>query len=72
MPEGKQAGVRCVQLSHDNRCLIFGQPVRPPVCVSLRPAADMCGSSNEEAYALLERLERETCAGQPDVPCGEA
>ena len=26
MPNGKPAGVRCVQLTPDNRCLLFGQP----------------------------------------------
>lgn len=72
MPNGKAAGERCVQLSDDNRCLIFGTSVRPNVCASLRPAADMCGSCHEEAIALLTRLELETCAEQPDVSSGEA
>ena len=31
MPQGKPAGVRCVQLTDDNRCAIFGQPERPKV-----------------------------------------
>ncbi|HEX2642113.1 MAG TPA: YkgJ family cysteine cluster protein, partial [Thermoanaerobaculia bacterium] len=29
MPDGKPAGVRCVQLTADNLCLIFGLPERP-------------------------------------------
>ncbi len=60
MPEGKLAGVRCVQLTEDNRCLLFGLPERPAVCRSLRPSEEMCGATAEEAYAHLVRLERET------------
>jgi Fe-S-cluster containining protein len=60
MPRGKPAGVRCVQLTADNRCLLFGRPERPAVCQSLRPSEEMCGATAEEAYANLVRLERET------------
>jgi hypothetical protein len=59
MPEGKPAGVRCVQLTPDNRCALHGRPERPAVCTRLRPMEEMCGSSAEEALerlALLERL----------------
>jgi len=34
MPDGKPAGVRCVQLADDNRCKIFGQPERPAFAVA--------------------------------------
>lgn len=57
MPEGKPAGVRCVQLTDDNRCKIFGQPERPGVCNRLRPSAEMCGESMEEALIYLNELE---------------
>lgn len=57
MPNGKAAGVRCVQLSADNRCLIFGKPERPTVCSSLRPMAEMCGNSAQEAMIYLTELE---------------
>ncbi|WP_248924645.1 YkgJ family cysteine cluster protein [Paenibacillus hamazuiensis] len=60
MPEGKPAGVRCVQLTEDNRCRLFGSPERPAVCGSLRASVDMCGRSNEEAYAILAELEKAT------------
>ncbi|GIQ62194.1 YkgJ family cysteine cluster protein [Paenibacillus cisolokensis] len=60
MPEGKPAGVRCAQLTADNRCRLFGKPERPSVCTSLRPSPEMCGQSDEEAYLNLERLERLT------------
>jgi hypothetical protein len=60
MPDGKPAGVRCVQLTADNRCKIFGQPERPEVCNRLRPNEEMCGNSAEEALAYLFELERLT------------
>jgi uncharacterized protein len=41
MPNGKPAGVRCVQLADDNRCLIFGKPERPGFCGGLQPSPDM-------------------------------
>ncbi|WP_142793362.1 YkgJ family cysteine cluster protein, partial [Klebsiella pneumoniae] len=31
MPDGKPANTRCVQLSEQNLCLIFGSPLRPAV-----------------------------------------
>ncbi len=60
MPGGKPAGVRCVQLAEDQRCLIFGQPQRPAFCGGLQPSADMCGSSREYAMLWLDQLERAT------------
>lgn len=60
MPSGKPAGVRCVQLSDDGRCQIFGKPERPAVCAALRPSEEMCRSSAAEALAYLTWLETET------------
>ena len=60
MPEGKPAGVRCIQLSDDNNCLIFGQPERPKFCVSLQASEEMCGSNREQAIAWLNELENAT------------
>ncbi len=57
MPYGKPAGVRCVQLTFDDRCAIFGMPERPAVCARLRPLPDMCGESAGEALANLAELE---------------
>jgi uncharacterized protein len=68
MLHGKPSGVRCVQLTGDNRCRLYGHPDRPAVCVRLRPSPDMCGESTEEAYALLLELERATAPD--DCPCG--
>lgn len=63
MPNGKPAGVRCIQLTEDNRCKIFGKEDRPKVCSSLRPSLEMCGRTSEEAMRYLQRLERETTTG---------
>ncbi|MGJ7491805.1 YkgJ family cysteine cluster protein [Variovorax sp. ZT4R33] len=60
MPDGKPAGVRCVQLMADQRCAIFGRPERPACCGGLRPSAEMCGSSGPEAMRWLARLEAAT------------
>ena len=60
MPLGKPAGVRCIQLGDDARCLIFGQPERPSVCGGLMPSLEMCGASHEQAWTYLTELERAT------------
>ncbi len=60
MPEGKPAGVRCVQLTADNRCRLYGKPERPIVCVRLRAEPNMCGITAQEALANLAKLERIT------------
>ena len=56
-PNGKAAGVRCIQLDDTNRCKLFGKPERPGVCSRLRPNLAMCGTSNAEALAILANLE---------------
>jgi hypothetical protein len=60
MPDGKPAGVRCVQLSDDNLCLLFGKPDRPAVCTRLRPMPEMCGDSVQAALIYLTELEAAT------------
>ena len=62
MPNGKPAGIRCIQLTADNRCAIFGRPERPKVCGGLRPEQEMCGTDNTHAMAWLTQLERMTAA----------
>jgi uncharacterized protein len=62
MPEGKPAGMRCVQLTEDNRCRLFGHPDRPAVCVRLFPDPEMCGEGFEAAMTFLEALEAATSA----------
>jgi uncharacterized protein len=60
MPDGKPAGVRCVQLGDDKLCKIFGKPERPAFCGGLQPSAEMCGDTREQAMLWLATLERAT------------
>lgn len=57
MPQGKPAGVRCVQLTEAALCRLYGRPERPAFCLGLKPSAEMCGSSRGEAFAWLTALE---------------
>ena len=60
MPNGKPAGVRCIQLNDLNQCMIFGKPERPAVCESLKPSTEMCGETREYAMQYLSRLDELT------------
>ena len=64
MPDGKPAGVRCIQLTEENRCRIFGRKERPAVCSSLKPSLEMCGETDAEAFEYLETLEFSTKPNQ--------
>jgi len=57
MPRGKPAGVPCVQLDEAMRCKVFGRAERPGFCATLKPSADMCGATRDEAMSLLTMLE---------------
>ena len=57
MPNGKPAGIACVQLDEQFRCKIFGQPNRPACCSGLQTSIDMCGNNRDEALAMLQQLE---------------
>lgn len=60
MPEGKPAGLRCPQLDDSNLCRLFGSPLRPAVCLALKPSLEMCGTTAQEAMAWLSEAERLT------------
>ncbi|MCK9202293.1 MAG: YkgJ family cysteine cluster protein [Gallionella sp.] len=60
MPQGKPAGVPCIQLDDDLRCKTFGTAERPPFCAGLQPSAEMCGESREQALVWLTKLEQAT------------
>jgi len=60
MPDGKPAGVPCVQLDADMRCRIFGLPGRPACCSGLQPSTEMCGNSRDDAMIWLKKLEYDT------------
>jgi uncharacterized protein len=60
MPNGKPAGVRCIQLTVDNKCKLFGQVSRPKVCLGLKASKELCGRDYEEAKSYLTFLEEAT------------
>jgi uncharacterized protein len=60
MPQGKPAGVRCVQLADDFRCRLFGSPERPRVCGDFQAEPQFCGSDREQALELMHWLEQVT------------
>ena len=60
MPDGKPAGVRCIQLGDNNLCHLFGKPERPPVCLQFKADTDICGQSNEQALHNLIEVEQIT------------
>lgn len=61
MPDGKPAGVPCVNLDPVTfRCRIWNAPDYPPFCRGLQASEEMCGSSREQALAYLSHLEEIT------------
>lgn len=60
MPEGKPAGVRCVNLDAENRCGIHGRENYPAVCRNFMPSEEMCGGGDERTRAYLTALEAMT------------
>ncbi|MCG9729116.1 MULTISPECIES: YkgJ family cysteine cluster protein [unclassified Shewanella] len=62
MPDGKPAGVRCIQLDDNNLCKLFGQAERPAVCGLFAATEDVCGKTDTEALWLISSLETATSA----------
>ena len=60
MEDGKPAGVRCIQLTDDNKCKLFGLPERPDFCGEFAASITTCGDSMEEAITIITELERLT------------
>ncbi|WP_246283108.1 YkgJ family cysteine cluster protein [Marinifaba aquimaris] len=60
MPNGKPAGVRCIQLNDDNLCKIFGDPSRPKLCDGFKAEKDVCGDNTAQALQIITELERLT------------
>jgi len=57
MPNGKPANTPCVQLDAQQRCKIFGSPLRPKVCAGLQPSREMCRDTRQQAMTWLLELE---------------
>jgi Fe-S-cluster containining protein len=60
MPDGKPAGLRCIQLTEYNLCSLYGKPERPEFCASYRASEDFCGGTRGEALELIAVLEAAT------------
>ena len=63
MPEGKPAGLRCVQLDEHNYCQIFSQSDRPKTCGQFQAERSFCGETRQQALKCLAELEQ---LSQPD------
>ena len=57
MADGKPAGSRCVQLTDENHCGIYGEAGRPAVCGSYQATEEYCGATRGDALRLLAELE---------------
>jgi Fe-S-cluster containining protein len=64
MPNGKPAGVRCVQLTADNQCKLFGKPNRPIICAQFNATIELCGTNFEQSMQNLADLEAKTAHHQ--------
>ena len=58
MPNGKPAGIPCVNLDENLRCIAYNQ--RPSVCRGFQPSDYSCGSNHEQALELISALEIQT------------
>ena len=56
MPDGKQVGVRCMNLMDDYRCAVYNDPGYPKVCSDFNAELEFCGSSQKEAMKILGSL----------------
>ncbi len=59
MPNGKKSGERCLHLTEENKCELFGKPERPPVCLGFKAEELFCGKNREEAMSILSELEKD-------------
>ncbi len=64
MPNGKPAGVACVHLSSNMRCLLFGDARRPDLCDAFGAEREFCGDNREQALVRLAQLEQQSL---PDI-----
>lgn len=60
LPNGKPAGVRCLHLTDDDRCRLWGTTDYPKVCQRFQPQLWICGRDKEEALINISALERLT------------
>jgi hypothetical protein len=58
MPNGKPAGVRCIQLTDDFLCKLIDSPERPKVCFGFVFDLLVCGENREDAMRIIGELEK--------------
>ena len=58
MPNGKPAGMRCINLDEYNLCTVYDQ--RPSVCRDFSADIETCGTNFEEALRMIGELEEAT------------
>jgi hypothetical protein len=56
MADCKRAGERCIHLTEDYRCALYGDPSRPAVCSDFKAEEEFCGRDREEAMRILLSL----------------
>jgi len=66
MPDGKPAGIPCIQLDEDYRCKLFGKPERPAFCGGLQPDLEMCGDQQQARTYAINWLNALELATLPD------
>ncbi|MBN0986022.1 MULTISPECIES: YkgJ family cysteine cluster protein [Amphritea] len=64
MPNGKPAGVPCVNLDKSFNCTIWNSTDYPSLCRAFQAAEEHCGDNRQEALITLIQMERETA---PDI-----
>ena len=57
MPNGKAAGIACINLTADFACAIFGLPERPSFCGQFKAEVLFCGESQVQALELIAAVE---------------
>ncbi len=58
MPQGKPAGVVCVNLDRETwQCRIWGTDAYPELCRNFKPCESVCGETREHALELISTLE---------------
>lgn len=60
MPNGKPAGVHCINLDQQLNCRIWNQPDYPPLCRAFKAAPEHCGDSQAQALRIITELEQAT------------
>ena len=61
MPNGKPAGVPCVNLDLNTfTCKIWGTDIYPDTCKKFTAEYDICGDSREEALEIIATIEIQT------------